>query len=313
MPENNDLLDQLEQLLHFKKSKRFYAERLGITEEEINELYKELKGKNTIEESKHTKNPAKILLLDIEISPMLSYTFGVWKQNIRAEQLVTDWFMLCAAVKWLDSDEIYSVALTSEEVFNEDDSTVAYMLWAFLDEADIVITHNGKSFDIPRINTRFLVHGITPPAPYKQIDTLEVAKKHFGFTSNKLDYINKFLGLEGKKETDFSLWKSCVKGDEQAMMVMEDYNRNDVAILENTYKKLRPFMFSHPNINIYDDSDYPTCTICGSSNIHMIENRYFYTQAVKYNLYKCDDCGGFSRSKKGEKFTNKKLISPIPR
>lgn len=316
MQEKDELLNQLEQILHFKKSKRFYAERLGVTEEEINELYKEFRSKNQIEEKAkedEALSKAKVLLLDVETAPMLSFTFGVWKQNIRAEQMVTDWFMLCAAVKWLGEDEVYSVALTPEEVLNEDDSAVVYMLWAFLDEADIVITHNGKKFDIPKINTRFLVHGVTPPSPYKQIDTLEIARKHFSFTSNRLDYINKFLGLEGKKETDFMLWKNCVRGDVKAMAIMEDYNRNDVVILENAYMKLRPFMLGHPNMDIYEDCDCPKCTICGGNNVHMVENRYFYTQAVKYNLYKCDDCGGFSRSKKGEKFTNKKLISPIPR
>ena len=96
MPENNDLLDQLEQLLHFKKSKKFYAERLGITEEEINELYKELKGKNTGEEPKHTKNPAKILILDIETSPIMAYVWQtqVWKARIGHKQLINNWFMI---------------------------------------------------------------------------------------------------------------------------------------------------------------------------------------------------------------------------
>ena len=50
MQEKDELLNQLEQILHFKKSKRFYAERLGVTEEEINELYKEFRSKNQIEE-----------------------------------------------------------------------------------------------------------------------------------------------------------------------------------------------------------------------------------------------------------------------
>jgi DNA polymerase elongation subunit (family B) len=310
MQKNDKLLEQLEQILHFKKSKKFYAERLGITEEEVNELFRELR---TGEEIKENKTSSKMLLLDIETSPLLSFTFGVWKQNIRSEQLVNDWFILCAAAKWFDEDEIFSLSLTPDEVFNEDDSEIMYMLWGLLDEADVVITHNGKSFDIPRINTRFLIHGMTPPSPYKQIDTLEAARKHFSFTSNRLDYINKFLGMEGKKETDFQLWRDCVRGNEEAMAKMEDYNRNDVVILENAYKKIRPYIFGHPNMDIYEDGETPVCTLCGSHNIRVVENKYFYTQSVKYALYKCDDCGGFSRAKKGEKFENKKVISAIPR
>jgi len=47
MSENQSLLYQLEELLTRKKSKKFYAERLGISEFEINELMKELREKDT--------------------------------------------------------------------------------------------------------------------------------------------------------------------------------------------------------------------------------------------------------------------------
>lgn len=43
MAENQYLLSQLQQLLSWKKSKKFYAEKLGITEAEVSELLKELK------------------------------------------------------------------------------------------------------------------------------------------------------------------------------------------------------------------------------------------------------------------------------
>ncbi len=46
MSENEDLLFKLEGLLSQKKSKKFYAERLGISEFEVNELLKELKEKD---------------------------------------------------------------------------------------------------------------------------------------------------------------------------------------------------------------------------------------------------------------------------
>jgi len=35
MSENQALLHQLEEILHWKKSKKFYADKLGITEVEI--------------------------------------------------------------------------------------------------------------------------------------------------------------------------------------------------------------------------------------------------------------------------------------
>ena len=49
MTENQDLLFKLEELLKQKKSKKFYAERLGISENEVNELLKELREKDDSE------------------------------------------------------------------------------------------------------------------------------------------------------------------------------------------------------------------------------------------------------------------------
>lgn len=43
MSYNKDLLFQLEEMLHWKKSKKFYAERLNITEEEVENLKKEIR------------------------------------------------------------------------------------------------------------------------------------------------------------------------------------------------------------------------------------------------------------------------------
>ena len=46
MFENQDLIEQLEKLLRFKKSKAFYIKRLGITENELNSLLREIRNKN---------------------------------------------------------------------------------------------------------------------------------------------------------------------------------------------------------------------------------------------------------------------------
>jgi len=50
MSENQSLLYRLEELLTQKKSKKFYAEKLGISEYEVNELLKELREKDNDDE-----------------------------------------------------------------------------------------------------------------------------------------------------------------------------------------------------------------------------------------------------------------------
>lgn len=259
------------------------------------------------------QSPAKVLILDIETAPLRSYTWGLWKQNVGLNQIISDYYIISWAAKYLGEDEVFSDVLTSEEAIYEDDKRIMLNLWKYLDDCDVVIAHNGVKFDIPKINTRFVLHNIIPPSPYKQIDTLLTARNIFGFTSNRLDYLATFFGFHGKEVTDFTLWESCMIGDKTALRYMVLYNRNDVVILEKVYLKLRPFMRNHPNITLYIDEAEMSCPHCGSKHINPIEGKYFMTQAVRYQAYRCDDCKSISRSKQGLKYTNKKQISAIPR
>jgi len=238
---------------------------------------------------------AKVLLLDIETSPLQAYVWQRWKQNIHSEQMISEWFMISWSAKWLYKPDTLSDVLTPDEAINEDDSRIIESLWKLLDEASIIIAHNGDRFDIPKINSRFIFHGLVPPSPYRSIDTCNVAKKHFGFSSNKLDELCKHFGMGQKINTSFSLWSDCLKGDQKALKEMETYNRKDVVLLEELYVKLRPWIRSHPNIGIYMDGNKQRCCNCGSDKL--IKNGYYYTNVAKYQALRCKDCGAPARDR----------------
>lgn len=240
----------------------------------------------------------KILVFDIETSPLEAYVFqkSVYKTSISDEQVISEWFMLCWSAKWLFSGEILSNGLTGREAINEDDSRLVKDLWKLLDEADIVVAHNGDGFDIPNMNTRFILTGMKPTSPYQTIDTYLIARKQFGFTHNSLDALSKLFGLGEKKPTDFDLWKRCKRGDEEALKYMLDYNVEDVRLLEEVYLKLRPWIKNHPNLGLYLDSNVEVCPNCGSSNVRWLHNKYYYTQTQKYPVYQCE-CGAIGRSR----------------
>lgn len=189
----------------------------------------------------------RVLVLDIETSPIQSYTWGIWEQNISIDQIKHDWFVFCWSAKWLNSDKILSDRLTGKEARKMNDKRILKSMWELLDEADIVIAHNGDKFDIRKINTRFLKHGMNYPSPYKSFDTLKICKREFGLTSNKLDYVCRFLGMEGKVETGGQkLWNECMLGDEKALKKMSHYCDNDIKILEQVYLKLEPYIRNNP-------------------------------------------------------------------
>ena len=262
--------------------------------------------------SSHEVIPARVLILDIETAPLRSYTWGLWKQNISVSQIIYDWFMLTWSAKWLFENKVFSDRLTSKEALAQDDKRISKTIWELLDEADIVIAHNANQFDIKRLNTRFLINGLDSPMPYQTIDTLEHAKKRFKISSNRLDYINKILGLGRKIDTGgFELWDNCVQGDTKALKKMETYNKEDVKILEETYLRIRSWIKPHPNIGLFVVDDIEACPSCGGDSI-TFSNKPYATTANLYDLFRCDDCGSVGRSKKAIS-NNKSTTRSVPR
>jgi hypothetical protein len=249
---------------------------------------------------------AKILIIDIETLPIESYTWGIWQQNIGINQIKKDWTLLCWSAKWLFDNKVYSAILVPNECKKRDDKRITKAIWQLIDEADIVIAHNAKKFDIKKLNTKFVLHGLPKPSYYQVIDTLEQVRKHFGFTSNKLDYVNKILGLDRKNESsDFELWEACINGDKKALDRMLKYNINDVKILEETYLRIRNWITSHPNVGLHIDDNIRACPTCGSKNLSET-GKCYTTQANQYLELRCGDCGSLSRSRVGVTALKKK-------
>lgn len=250
---------------------------------------------------------AKILILDIETAPIRAYVWGVWNENIHMNQIQSDWFILTWAAKWLFDDKVYSAKLKPEEVLNQDDSRIIKGIWNLLNEADIVVAHNGEKFDIPKLNSRFIINDIEPPLPYQVIDTLRHIRRKFAFTHNKLDYVNKILKLDRKSDTGgFELWERCMKGDRSALKEMEDYNVKDVKILEDLYLNIRQWITPHPNVGLFIlDQKQSRCACCGSDKL-IDTGKLYYTISNAFALQKCESCGSNNRKRLGELKINDK-------
>jgi hypothetical protein len=241
---------------------------------------------------------AKILIFDIETAPSIGYVWSKWQQNIHDEQLIQDWFLLTWSAKWLYSDEIITGVLTPSEAQKQDDKRIVKSLWTLFDEADILIGHNIKKFDVKKMNARYLIHGLNPPSSYQMIDTLSHARKQFSWHSNKLDYIAQKLGVGKKVETGgFDLWRRCMQGDKEALRLMSEYNNGDILINEQVYLKMRPFIKPHPNMNVIIDGDYNNCPSCGAED-SLKYNSTYHTYANAYSEYVCSECGNSCRANK---------------
>jgi hypothetical protein len=244
----------------------------------------------------------KVLIYDIETAPIMSYVWSLWDQNVGLNQIESDWHILSWSAKWLDDPASKIMYMDQRNAKNiEDDKAILKGIWKLLDEADIVITQNGKRFDQKKLNARFILNGFQPPSSYKHIDTKQIAKKHFGFTSNRLEYMSDKLCTSYKKQKHskfpgFEMWKECMSGNLEAWKEMEEYNRYDVLALEELYVKLIPWDNSI-NFNLYHDEDKVVCK-CGHDKFS--KNGFYYTSSGKFQKYKCKSCGHETRSKTNE-------------
>ena len=182
----------------------------------------------------------------------------------------------------------------SKDKPKKDDIKLAKGIWKLLDEADFIIGQNVKRFDAPKLNTMFLNVGLKRVSPYKQIDTLTIAKQNFAFTSNKLEftsgkYCTKFKKLKHGEFPGFSLFIECTLGNPNAWKELEVYNKYDVLSTEEYYQKIQPYDTSSMNLNSYDNNVYNYICNCGSTELR--NKGYAYTLTGKFRRYECKQCG----------------------
>lgn len=239
--------------------------------------------------------PYRLVFLDIETAPNVSYTWGKWQQDVVAFE--REWYLMSFSWRWADEKKTNCLALPDFPLFKRnpfDDSRLVKELWKIFDEADLIVAHNLVGFDAPKANSRFILNGLKPPAPYKMVDTLLIARKHFKFNDNKLSSLCTSFGFGGKMDTGgFKLWLKCMQGDMTSWARMKKYNVQDVVLLEKLYNHLRPWYPEHPNISLAS-GDTNACPACGSNRVE--QRGWRFLKSYKAKRYVClnPKCGRWS-------------------
>lgn len=235
-----------------------------------------------------TSSAPKILIVDIETMPNLYYSWRIWEGHaLDIKEFST---ICCWSAKWLGGKHVTKALTDYPKKSAERDLILD--LWKIIDEADILIAHNGNRFDFGRMNSQFIKHGLEPPSPSQKIDTKRVAKEVFGFDSNSLNNLCQLFNLGAKMETGgYDLWRKCMEGDAKAWARMKKYNAYDVTLLEKLYLKLRPWMPHHPNISLF--ASRGACPKCGQKTL--VSQGVYRSLTRTYQRFKCKSCGGWSR------------------
>lgn len=216
-----------------------------------------------------SKENLKVLLYDIETSYNIVSTWRAgYKINIPHYSIIKERAIICVSYKWLGEDEVYTITWDKDQC----DKFLLEQFIEVMNEADILVAHNGDRFDVKWIKTRALFHGLEMLPNYTTVDTLWLAKKHFYFNSNKLDYISKFLGFEGKIQTDSGLWDRVIlNNDTDALNEMVTYCEGDVVQLEKVYNKLKVFDKSKQHAGVLAGDTKASSPITGSKDLEWVK------------------------------------------
>lgn len=232
---------------------------------------------------------SRILVLDIERLPGLA---PVWDQKTRFIH-VSSWrrlpSLLCFAAQWYDKRPVLF-----HSVWDDGREGQAQAAWDLLDQADVIVTFNGKRFDLPHLKGEFAALGMQPPSPWRNVDLYQIARPLFGYESKSLQHLAERLGVPGKHgHYDMRQAEAAVSGDTRAQAALARYNRQDVRSTLAVYDAMRPWIPNHPHIG-QTSSETLTCPNCGSTNL--TPNGSYRAQVVEYAQYRCAHCGANVRA-----------------
>lgn len=271
-------------------SSRDIAKELGISKSGVN---------NVINRSLKAKGP-RILFIDLETSAALVYCFGRHKQFINQDAVkIEGGKLLVSGYKFL-GDEKVTVLYNKQAIKRGEDYELCVKMLQLFSQADVVVAHNAKGFDIKMLETRLIANGLSALPSVKVIDTLELAKRKFRFPSNKLDSLGAYLGLGRKvSHSGIDLWVRVQEGDEKALSEMIKYCEGDVELLESIFLELQTRGFIGLNYGLYYADDKVRCNSCGSSHV-VKTGRKVTTPSGIYNEYRCMHCGTVTRDKQNQ-------------
>lgn len=233
----------------------------------------------------------KILCFDLENTPLLSYHWDRMPRYISPISTIEEKRVLCFGAKWVGGK------YTFKSAYDHGRQEMLETIQELLSEADAVVSWNGVRHDSKMIRTEFILEGMAPPAPWKEVDLMRVVKRQFAFSSNSLDHVSKQLGVgeKVKHEGFFDIIPKVMAGDEKARRAFARYQKQDVVLLEKLYHELLPWIpqTMHPNMGIGEDEG--VCPKCKSTDL--VRKGYAYTGLGTYRQYRCKSCGSWPRGK----------------
>lgn len=211
------------------------------------------------------------IYLDAETGPLIVTSWGVGRKiNLSYENIVQERQILCLCWKVEGENKVNSLQWSKRS-----DKKMLIEFEKAIRDADELVGHNIKAFDMPWIRARMAFHDLVIAPDYKVVDTLTMARRNFRFVSNRLDYLGQFLGFGGKEETGgYGLWKEIVlNNSEEALRKMVKYCCADVRLVEQVYNRLSKHVPAQTHLGVMEGKEKWSCPRCASTNVRVNKTR----------------------------------------
>src|SRR5436309_14238438 len=117
-----------------------------------------------------------------------------------------------------------------------------------LESFDVLVTWNGRSFDIPFLTTRLMLHRLDPRSILRQshIHLADVVKSRLRLTFTYLDHVCDFCQIDRKNcpmGLDVPhLYVLAVEGDRKALLSIREHCLGDLRATRQVFLKLKPLL-----------------------------------------------------------------------
>lgn len=239
----------------------------------------------------------RILVLDIERLPAWTKPLPVWDMKaLKYKYLgpgdIDSWGRtICHAYQWLEDRSVSFMAEWEEGGRKGFLQRTADLLM----EADMIVGHNMRDFDLPHLTGEFILEDIPVPPLPKVFDTLRTMQKHGNLENNQLDTLDKRFGHRGKTDKyRIDMAMAAANGDVSQQKRIERYAKGDIKATKRVALRLLPL--SRINLGVFVDGVQMVCSRCASPKVQ--RRGFTTTQAGRYPRFQCQSCGGWSRGKK---------------
>ena len=227
------------------------------------------------------------LFWDLETSENIgTFWRSGYKIRVPETNIIRERAIICACWKWEGEKRVHAL-----EWDKGCDKKLLEKFLPVMLEADECVAHNGDRFDVKWINGRLLHNGMEPlPYDLKTTDTLKQARRRFYLNSNRLDYLSKILGRQGKKKTQYEWWRDILLHDcPKAMAKMVRYCKADVIELQWVYNKLHIFDAPATHAGVFAGLDKWSCPYCASELVYY-KNKRVTTKGTIQRRMRCHAC-----------------------